>query len=126
MYLRESFLVKHVNTTTNAYQTSVLRINTALTGVRVYLCNHFAPKTPIAHLASIVEESKCSACQLKTTTKLAKEMKNAPIPWHAQAVSASYMGHLRTMKFLTTIWLARVGSLIKAPLNLQFVSPHLK
>ena len=119
-------LVKHVNTTTNAYQISVLKINTAITGVRVYLYNHFALKTSIAQLASIVEESKCSACQLKTTTKLAKEMKNAPIPWHALAASASYMDHLRTTKCLTTIWLAKVGSLIKAPLNLLFVSPHLK
>ena len=93
MPLRESFLVKHVNTTTNVYQISVLRINRAITGVRAYLYNHFAQKTLIAQPVSIVEVSKCSVFLLKTSTKLAKEMKNAPTPWHALTPSASYMDH---------------------------------
>jgi hypothetical protein len=66
MSLRESFQVSHVNTTTNAYHKSVLRINRAIAGVRAFVYNHSAPKTLIAQQASIVEVSKCSASQLKT------------------------------------------------------------
>ena len=65
MYLRESFLVKHVNTITNAYQTNVQRIKRVITGVKAFHCNLFAPKTLIAQLDSIVEASKCNAYQLK-------------------------------------------------------------
>ena len=64
--MRESFLVKHVNTITNVYQISVLRIKRAITGVTAFLYNHFVPKTLIVQLAYIVEVSKCSASQLKT------------------------------------------------------------
>jgi hypothetical protein len=65
MSLRESSLVKHVNTITNAYQISALRIKRAITGVRAFLYNLFVPKTLTAQLASIAEVSKCSASLLK-------------------------------------------------------------
>jgi hypothetical protein len=71
MFLRESSLVKHVNTITNAYQISALRIQRAITGVRAFLCNLFVPKTLTAPLASIAEVSKCSASLLKLYKKLA-------------------------------------------------------
>jgi hypothetical protein len=126
MSLRESSQVKHVNTITNAYQISALRIKRAITGVRAFLYNLFVPKTLTAPLASIAEVSKCSASRLKPYKKLALEMKSAPTPWHALAASASYMGLLRTMKCQITTWHVKVGSSIREPHNHQFVSPLLK
>lgn len=126
MFSRENFPGRLVNTTTNASQTSVFRIKKATTGVKVFLCNLFALKTLIAQLASTVVVIRYSAFQLRNLMDLVQETRNAPTPWHVQVENANFMVHSKTIRFLITASLAKVGSLTKAPLNPQFAFLPLK
>ena len=115
-----------MNTTTNACQISVFRINRAITGVMDFLCNLFAQKTLIARLGYTVEVIKCSVFQLRTLVRRVKETRNVPILWHVQVESAYSMAHSKTMRCQITAWLAKVASLTKAPIHPQFAFLPLK